>query len=192
MLVLALHGLSLFHLYEAACVKHVEFAVQIMSVMLMQAYKSTAAQTANSLILASDVADAQPASSDASCMSIINPVASSSHSAGSSSPHSQSDTAALVGTAGDDLEQDSKAVLKAGGQVALHDESKQKHHEQAKKAQRKAFAAATLKTFHSKLFGHNGARHSAMEVEQLVDQVLRQATSLDNLCQMYEGWTAWI
>lgn len=163
----------------------------------MQAYKSSAAQTANSLILASDVADAQPASSDASCMSVMDPVASSSHSGGSSSPRSQSDTAALVGTAGDDLEQDSKAVLKAGGQdevlqVGLHDESKQKHHEQAKKAQRKAFAAATLETFQSKLFGHDVVRHSAMEVEQLVDQVLRQATSLDNLCQMYEGWTAWI
>lgn len=158
----------------------------------MQAYKSNVTQTASSIILAADVADAQPGSSDASRMAVIKPAASSSHSGGSCPTDSQSDPAALIGTAGDDLEQDSKAVLKAGGQVALHDESKQKHHEQAKKAQRKAFAAATLKTFHSKLFGHNGARHSAMEVEQLVDQVLRQATSLDNLCQMYEGWTAWI
>ena len=163
----------------------------------MQAYKSRVAQTANSLILASDVADAQPASSDASRMTAMDPTASSSHACSPSLADSQSDPAALVGTAGDDLEQDSKAVLKAGVQdevlkVGMHDESKQKHHEQAKKAQRKAFAAATLDTFQSKLFGHGGARSSAMEVEQLVDHVLRQATSLDNLCQMYEGWTAWI
>lgn len=165
--------------------------------LLVQAYKSSVAQTADSPVLASDVADAQPASSDAFRITVMNPVASSSHSCSSTSTDSQSDPAALVGTAGDDLEQDSKAILKAGAQdevlkVGMHDESKQKRHEQAKKAHRRAFAAATLETFQSKLFGRGGARHSNMEVEQLVDQVLQQATSLDNLCQMYEGWTAWI
>ena len=160
----------------------------------MQAYKSSIAPIANSLVLASDVADAQPASSEASRMlTVPNPMSSSSRSGGSSSTDSQSDPAALVGTAGDDLEQDSKAVLKAGGQdeildPGVQDESKLKQTEQDVKTQRKAFAAATLKTFQSKLFGHA----SPVEVEQLVDQVLRQATSLDSLCQMYEGWTAWI
>ena len=163
----------------------------------MQAYKSNVAQTANSLILASDVADAQPVSSDASRMTVINPVASSCHSGGSSSTDSGPDPAALVETADDDLEQASKAVLKPGVQDEMlendmHEGFKQQHHEQAKKEQQKAFATATLRTFHSKLFGHDVARHSAVEVEQMVDQVLRQATSLDNLCQMYEGWTAWI
>lgn len=164
----------------------------------MQAYNGGGAQTANSLILASDVADAQPASSDPTVLqTVMNPVASSRHSASSSSTDSQSDPAALVGTAGDDLEQDSKAVLKAGGQdatlkVGLQDGSRQRHNEQAKKAQRKAFAAATLKTFQSKLYGRDGTRHAAMDIDKLVDQVLQQATSQDNLCQMYEGWTAWI
>lgn len=163
----------------------------------MQAYKSNVAQTASSIILAADVADAQPGSSDASRVAVIKPVASSSHSGGSCPTDSQSDPAALIGTAGDDLEQDSKAVLKPGGQgeileIDAQDGYKQQHHEQAKKDRQKAFATATLRTFQSKLFGHDGGRHSAVEVEQLVDQVLRQATSLDNLCQMYEGWTAWI
>lgn len=162
---------------------------------LLQAYKGSGAQTANSLILASDVADAQPASSDP--MTVLSPVASSHHSASSSSTDSQSDPAALVGTAGDDLEQDSKAVLKAGGQdatlkVGVQDGSRQRPNEQAKKAHRKAFAAATLETFQSKLYGSDGTRHSAMDVEKLVDQIIQQATSHDNLCQMYEGWTAWI
>lgn len=162
---------------------------------LLQAYKVGSAQTANSLIPASDVADAQPAASDP--MTGMNPVTSSHRPAGSGSTSSQSDPAALVGTAGDDLEQDSKAILKAGGQdatlkVGVQDGSKQKHHEQAEKAQQKAFAAATLETFQSKLYGRDGTRHSAMDVEKLVDQVIHQATSQDNLCQMYEGWTAWI
>ena len=130
-------------------------------------------------------------------MIVMHPVASSHHSASSSSTHSQSDPAALVGTAGDDLEQDSKPVLKAGGQdatlkVGVQDGSRQQHNEQAKRAQRKAFAAATLETFTGKLYGRHDTKHSAIDVEKLVDQVLQQATSQDNLCQMYEGWTAWI
>lgn len=162
---------------------------------VLQAYQGSSAQTANSLILASDVADAQPLSSDP--MTVMKSVASSHHSATSSSTDSQIDPTALVETAGDDLEQDSKAVLKAGGQDAtlklgVHDGTRQRHNEQARKAQRNAFAAATLETFQSKLYGHDGTRHSAMDVEKLVDKVLQQATSQDNLCRMYEGWTAWI
>lgn len=165
---------------------------------IQQAYGKTLAQPVNSLVLASDVADAQPPSSDAShstpMLTAARSTASSSHS---SSAGSQSYPAVLVQTAGDDLEQDSKAVLKPGVQddilnVNVQSGSKQHHSEQALKAQRKVFAAATLNTFQSKLFGHDGASQSLMKVEQLVDQIVGQATSLDNLCQMYEGWTAWI
>lgn len=68
-----------------------------------------------------------------------------------------------------------------------------KRDEKAHRAQQEAFAAATLKAFHSKLlFGQGCKEHSVMEVEQLVNQLIGQATSLDTLCQMYEGWTAWI
>lgn len=130
-------------------------------------------------------------------LTVPDATASSSHSRGSSSTGSQSDPAALVQTGGDDLEQDSKAVLKPGVQddilnINVHDGLKPHQNEHAVKAQRKVFAAATLKSFQSKLFGRDGANQSVLEVEQLVDQVVRQATSLDNLCQMYEGWTAWI
>ncbi|KAL0031856.1 hypothetical protein WJX79_000268 [Trebouxia sp. C0005] len=43
-----------------------------------------------------------------------------------------------------------------------------------------------------KLFGKASREHRSLNVEQHVDQLIKQATSLDNLCQMYEGWTAWI
>ncbi len=31
-----------------------------------------------------------------------------------------------------------------------------------------------------------------ISIAEQVDYLLRQATSLDNLCNMYEGWTPWI
>ena len=110
---------------------------------------------------------------------------------------SQSDPGALGDTAADDLEQDSKAVLKAGGQDAdlkkgvgngmLQDED-----EDLRKVQSLAFAATTLKTFRNKLSGTVSSQDAGLAVEQHVDQLIKQATSLDNLCQLYEGWTSWI
>lgn len=31
-----------------------------------------------------------------------------------------------------------------------------------------------------------------LSVGEQVDYLLKQATSIDNLCNMYEGWTPWI
>ena len=168
----------------------------------MQAYSTTAILPADGLALASDVADAQPAASSTSLSSSshvtpANAVAPSSHSEDQSPSNSQPDLAALVGTAGDELEQDSKAVLKAGDQnealaMGMQGSLQPKHDEKAHKAQQEAFAAATLEAFRRKLFMQGCEGHSIMEVEQLVDELIGQATSLDTLCQMYEGWTAWI
>lgn len=63
---------------------------------------------------------------------------------------------------------------------------------ESQKACRIAFALATLGVFQDKLFGEPSSEHRSLDVEQHVDQLIKQATSLDNLCQMYEGWTAWI
>ena len=162
----------------------------------MQAY-STAADT---LGMPSDTADAQPsvlgASPSMSHLPRTTAAPTSLHSGDQSSGDSKSDPAALVGTAGDELEQDSKAVLKAGGQnevfkLGMHGGPQQKHDEEAVRVQQEAFANATLQAFQRKLFGSSGKKDS-VSVEQSVDHLIRQATSLDNLCQMYEGWTAWI
>lgn len=31
-----------------------------------------------------------------------------------------------------------------------------------------------------------------ISIAEQVDYLLKQATSIDNLCNMYEGWTPWI
>ena len=72
---------------------------------------------------------------------------------------------------------------------------------QAQEAARRAFADSTLRRFKAKLEGlqaEQGAgpsqerRTVVLTVEEQVDKLLQQATSLDNLALMYEGWTPWI
>lgn len=43
-----------------------------------------------------------------------------------------------------------------------------------------------------KLDGRDVADNRAISVAEQVDYLLKQATSVDNLCNMYEGWTPWI
>lgn len=65
---------------------------------------------------------------------------------------------------------------------------------------RKSFAAATLRRFNAKLEGlterprthKEGRKVVTLTVEEQVEKLLLQATSTDNLAQMYEGWTPWI
>ncbi len=174
----------------------------------MQAYQAQAAETAVTLPLASEVADAQPSASEVSVavpQAAFGVADAGSHQSGSnnsdlqdrSGSGSESDSAALVGTAGDDLEQDTTAILKAGGQNgmlkdAMRSGLQQTEDGESHKARRIAFASATLGVFQDKLFGKASSEHRSLDVEQHVDQLIKQATSLDNLCQMYEGWTAWI
>ncbi len=175
--------------------------------VLLQAYQAQAAETAVTLPLASEVADAQPSASEVSVavpQAAFGAAGAGSHQSGSNSDlqdrsgsGSESDSAALVGTAGDDLEQDTKAILKAGGQDdllkdAMRSGLQQKEDGESLKARRIAFASATLGVFQDKLFGKSSLERRSLDVEQHVDQLIKQATSLDNLCQMYEGWTAWI
>ncbi|BBN09596.1 serine/threonine-protein kinase SMG1 [Marchantia polymorpha subsp. ruderalis] len=58
--------------------------------------------------------------------------------------------------------------------------------------EKNAYAVSVLRRVRLKLEGRdiNGSRQ--LPVADHVDHLLRQATSLDNLCNMYEGWTPWI
>ncbi|CAM6124730.1 unnamed protein product [Calypogeia fissa] len=58
--------------------------------------------------------------------------------------------------------------------------------------EKNAYAVSVLKRVRTKLEGQdiNGSRQLA--VAEHVDHLLRQATSVDNLCNMFEGWTPWI
>ncbi|GFR47474.1 hypothetical protein Agub_g9203, partial [Astrephomene gubernaculifera] len=73
----------------------------------------------------------------------------------------------------------------------------------ADEARRRAFAAGALRRFITKLEGREGegagtgaqaagAPAAPLSVTEQVDLLVRQATSVDRLSQMYEGWTAWL
>lgn len=57
---------------------------------------------------------------------------------------------------------------------------------------RNPYAVSVLEKVEWKLDGldHESRRH--LTVSEQVDYLLRQAMSIDNLCNMYEGWTPWI
>lgn len=95
-----------------------------------------------------------------------------------------------------------QAVLEQAGRFRLGaDQRKKAGRKKGEREQaRKGFAAATLRRFKAKLEGlterhglsGEGRRVSVLSVEEQVEKLLQQATSIDNLAQMYEGWTPWI
>ncbi|BAS86286.1 Os03g0738200 [Oryza sativa Japonica Group] len=54
------------------------------------------------------------------------------------------------------------------------------------------FALSILKQVEHKLHGWDIDGTRSLKVSEQVDHLLKQATSIDNLCNMYEGWTPWI
>ncbi|GJN23385.1 hypothetical protein PR202_gb11029 [Eleusine coracana subsp. coracana] len=54
------------------------------------------------------------------------------------------------------------------------------------------FALSILKQVEHKLHGSDIDSNRSMNISEQVDHLIKQATSIDNLCNMYEGWTPWI
>uniref|UniRef100_A0ACD5X441 Uncharacterized protein n=1 Tax=Avena sativa TaxID=4498 RepID=A0ACD5X441_AVESA len=54
------------------------------------------------------------------------------------------------------------------------------------------FALSILKQLEHKLHGRDIDGTRSLKISEQVDHLLKQATSIDNLCNMYEGWTPWI
>ncbi|KAK9805272.1 hypothetical protein WJX72_010214 [[Myrmecia] bisecta] len=80
-------------------------------------------------------------------------------------------------------------------QAAGNPKRKPQRHSSSVQSDRQAFAAGVMRRFGTKLAGRveeAGGAVRELSVAQQVDLLLRQATSLDLLCQMYEGWTPWI
>ena len=57
---------------------------------------------------------------------------------------------------------------------------------------RNVYAISALKRIKAKLQGTDFGNSSKSSVSQQVDRVIDSATNIDNLCVLYEGWTAWI
>ncbi|GAV75069.1 PI3_PI4_kinase domain-containing protein/FATC domain-containing protein [Cephalotus follicularis] len=55
-----------------------------------------------------------------------------------------------------------------------------------------AYAMSILRHVEMKLDGQDIAANRDVSIAEQVDYLLKQATSIDNLCNMYEGWTPWI
>ncbi|KAF5448742.1 hypothetical protein F2P56_029247 [Juglans regia] len=55
-----------------------------------------------------------------------------------------------------------------------------------------AYAMSVLRRVEMKLEGGDIGGNRDISVAEQVDYLLKQATSIDNLCNMYEGWTPWI
>lgn len=180
--------------------------IALLTLPYMQANTAARSQTAAGLPSPSQVADAQPVDgSEGSAMSLGPPavgtaaegvsasVKGSSTAPESSQADSQPTSSMPTEAAGDDLEQASKQELKVGQHSALLLTADD---QQAQHAQREVFANATVKVFKAKLAGHDMRAEATaagnVSVEKHVDHLIKQATSLTTLCQMYEGWTAWI
>lgn len=54
------------------------------------------------------------------------------------------------------------------------------------------YAMSVLRRVDMKLDGRDIADNRNISVSEQVDYLLKQALSIDNLCNMYEGWTPWI
>lgn len=57
---------------------------------------------------------------------------------------------------------------------------------------RNNYAMSVLRRVEMKLDGRDITDKREISISEQVDFLLRQATSVDNLCNMYEGWTPWI
>ncbi|KAJ8747645.1 hypothetical protein K2173_012821 [Erythroxylum novogranatense] len=55
-----------------------------------------------------------------------------------------------------------------------------------------AYAMSVLKRVEVKIDGGDIADNRDISIGEQVDYLLKQAMSIDNLCNMYEGWTPWI
>lgn len=55
-----------------------------------------------------------------------------------------------------------------------------------------AYASSILRRVEMKIDGRDISESREIGIAAQVDYLLKQATSVDNLCNMYEGWTPWI
>lgn len=74
------------------------------------------------------------------------------------------------------------------GQGSNHDNTAS----QVIRGKRNAYAVSLMKRVEMKLEGREKDVNRTMDITEQVDFLIKQATNLDNLCNMFEGWTPWI
>ncbi|CAK7329774.1 unnamed protein product [Dovyalis caffra] len=81
--------------------------------------------------------------------------------------------------------------------VKIEDENQEAPHPNPQTGSRvakgkNAYAMSVLRRVDMKIDGQDIANNRKISIEEQVDYLLKQAMSVDNLCNMYEGWTPWI
>ncbi|XP_019057389.1 PREDICTED: uncharacterized protein LOC104807342 [Tarenaya hassleriana] len=98
------------------------------------------------------------------------------------------------------LGESSSSEHKSGGQEATKGTTEVQSDEASPPAQtrsrvtrdKNAYAMSVVKCMEMKIDGRDIAENREISIPEQVDYLIKQATSLDNLCNMYEGWTPWI
>ncbi|KAF9684246.1 hypothetical protein SADUNF_Sadunf04G0097900 [Salix dunnii] len=81
--------------------------------------------------------------------------------------------------------------------VKIEDENQESPHPNLQIGSRVAkgknvYAMSVLRRIEMKIDGQDIVNNREISIEEQVDHLLKQAMSVDNLCNMYEGWTPWI
>ncbi|XP_039015220.1 serine/threonine-protein kinase SMG1-like [Hibiscus syriacus] len=96
-----------------------------------------------------------------------------------------------------DVKFQSKDEVSTLGKVEVDDESHEVPVPSTDRASRLArgknsYAMSVLRRVEMKLDGRDITDRRKLSIAEQVDYLLKQATSVDNLCSVYEGWTPWI
>ncbi|KAK9942266.1 hypothetical protein M0R45_007941 [Rubus argutus] len=86
-----------------------------------------------------------------------------------------------------------KDEISSLNKVIIKDETRDATHTSSRVGRgRNPYAMSVLRRVEMKLDGRDISDNREISISEQVDYLLKQATSVDNLCNMYEGWTPWI
>ncbi|CAN1133576.1 Serine/threonine-protein kinase SMG1 [Linum perenne] len=105
-----------------------------------------------------------------------------------SQPLSQDSSGKLDGK-GEEVSSSNRDKIQDGNHETAHPNS----HSRSRVARGKnPYAVSVLRRVEMKIDGRDIAENREINVQEQVDYLIKQAMSIDNLCNMYEGWTPWI
>lgn len=121
----------------------------------------------------------------------------SEHLKAAASPKNESITVIDTSKSLNEEDFEGKDETSSSNQVKIEDENREARLPNTDAGSRiargkNAYAISVLRRVEMKLDGRDIADNREISIAEQVDYLLKQATSIDNLCNMYEGWTPWI
>ncbi|KAK9286330.1 hypothetical protein L1049_014722 [Liquidambar formosana] len=107
------------------------------------------------------------------------------------------DMSHLLNEGNSEVKFEGKDEASSSNQVKIEDENQEAQFSNTDGGNRvargkNAYAMSVLRRVEMKLDGRDISDNREISIAEQVDYLLKQATSVDNLCNMYEGWTPWI